>query len=68
MSFTRRYSSIVAILVAGLCGAVVASIPAALKMKWDVSEVVTSIMLNYVVQFLPFIWLVTIFEKRKVPA
>ena len=42
---------IVAILVAGFCGAVVASIPAALKMKWDVSEVVTSIMLNYVVQF-----------------
>ena len=42
---------IVAILVAALCGAIVASIPALLRMKWSVSEVVTSIMLNYVVQF-----------------
>ncbi len=42
---------IIAILIAGLCGAVAASIPAILKMKWNVSEVVTSIMLNYVVQF-----------------
>ncbi|MFR1039058.1 MAG: hypothetical protein ACLSE4_09720 [Clostridium sp.] len=27
-----------------------------LKMKWNVSELVTSIMFNYVVQFLRFIW------------
>ena len=40
-----------AILFGGICGAVVALIPALLKMFWNVSEVVTSIMLNYVVQF-----------------
>lgn len=42
---------VVAILIGGICGAVVALIPALLKMKWSVSELVTSIMLNYVVQF-----------------
>lgn len=41
----------VAILFGGVCGAMVALIPALLKMKWSVSELVTSIMLNYVVQF-----------------
>ncbi len=34
-----------------LLGAFAAAIPALLKMKWGVSELVTSIMLNYVVQF-----------------
>lgn len=43
--------SVGAILFGGICGAVVALIPALLRMKWSVSEVVTSIMLNYVVQF-----------------
>lgn len=43
--------SVVAILFGGVCGALVALIPALLKMKWSVSELVTSIMLNYVVQF-----------------
>ena len=43
--------SAVAILFGGVCGALVALIPAVLKMKWSVSELVTSIMLNYVVQF-----------------
>lgn len=42
---------VVAIGFAGVLGAVVALIPALLKMKWNVSELVTSIMLNYVVQF-----------------
>ncbi len=41
-----------AILFGGFCGAVAALIPALLRMKWSVSEVVTSIMLNYVIQFL----------------
>lgn len=40
-----------AILAGGVCGGAVALVPALLKMKWDVSELVTSIMLNYVVQF-----------------
>ena len=40
-----------AILFGGICGAIAALIPALLKMFWNVSEVVTSIMLNYVVQF-----------------
>lgn len=43
--------SAVAIAFGGVCGAIVAAIPALLKMKWNVSELVTSIMLNYVVQF-----------------
>jgi len=41
----------VSLLGAGAMGATVALIPALLKMKWQVSEVVTSLMLNYVVQF-----------------
>lgn len=40
-----------AILFGGFCGAVVALVPAFLKMKWNVSELVTSIMFNYVVKF-----------------
>ncbi len=40
-----------ALAVSGALGAGVASIPALLKLKWRVSEVVTSIMLNYVIQF-----------------
>ena len=43
--------ALVAIIFAGLLGAIAATIPAALKLKWKVSEVVTSIMLNYVIQF-----------------
>ena len=43
--------SATAILFGGLCGAAVAMVPAFLKMKWNVSELVTSIMFNYVVQF-----------------
>lgn len=42
---------IVAILAAGLLGASAAAVPALLKLKWQASEVVTSIMLNYVIQF-----------------
>lgn len=42
---------IVAFLLAGALGAAVAAIPALLKAKWEVSEVVTSLMLNYIVQF-----------------
>lgn len=40
-----------AIVFGGLCGAAAASIPAFLKLRWKVSELVTSIMLNYVVTF-----------------
>ncbi len=42
---------VVSLLAAGIMGATVALIPALLKLKWQVSEVVTSLMLNYVVQF-----------------
>ncbi len=42
---------IVAILFGGVLGSIAALIPAVLKMKWDVSELVTSLMLNYVLQF-----------------
>ena len=43
--------TIVAIAFAGLLGAIIALVPALLKMKWNVSELVTSLMLNYIVQF-----------------
>lgn len=52
-----------AILFAGILGALVALVPALLKMKWNVSELVTSIMLNYVVQFF-VIYLVTYFYRE----
>lgn len=54
---------VVAILFAGILGALVALIPALLKMKWNVSELVTSIMLNYVVQFF-VIYLITYFFRE----
>lgn len=54
---------VVAILFAGVLGALVALIPALLKMKWNVSELVTSIMLNYVVQFF-VIYLITYFFRE----
>lgn len=40
-----------ALLAAAVMGAAAALIPALLKMKWQVSEVVTSLMLNYIIQF-----------------
>lgn len=54
---------VVAILFAGILGSVVALIPALLKMKWNVSELVTSIMLNYVVQFF-VIYLITYYFRE----
>ncbi|MGD1819326.1 MAG: ABC transporter permease [Pleomorphochaeta sp.] len=41
----------VAIVFAAVLGSIASSIPALLKFKWDVSEVVSSIMLNYIIQF-----------------
>lgn len=38
----------VAILIAGLGGGIVCAIPAVLKVKWRASELVSSLMLNYV--------------------
>lgn len=55
---------VVCVLCAALAGALVASIPALLKKKWNVSEVVTSIMLNYVVQYFA-IYLVTYHFREK---
>ena len=54
---------VVAILFAGVLGCAVALIPALLKMKWNVSELVTSIMLNYVVQFF-VIYLITYYFRE----
>ena len=42
---------VVALLFAGVCGGIVAMVPAFLKKQWGVDELVTSIMFNYVVQF-----------------
>jgi len=43
---------VAAIAFGALFGAIAAAIPAVLKLFWDVSELVTSIMLNYMLQFL----------------
>lgn len=43
---------VVTILVGALFGAIAAGIPAILKLLWGVSELVTSIMLNYVALYL----------------
>lgn len=42
---------VVVIILAAVAGAAIAFVPAILKKQWDVSEVVTSIMLNYIVEF-----------------
>jgi simple sugar transport system permease protein len=55
---------IVAIACGGLFGAVAAAIPALLKLIWNVSELVTSIMLNYMLQFLS-IYLVNYHFREK---
>ena len=43
---------IVAILIGGIAGAIFCGIPAILKVKWGASELVSSLMLNYVAFFL----------------
>ncbi len=43
---------VVAILIGGLVGAVFCGIPAILKVKWNATELVSSLMLNYVALFL----------------
>lgn len=43
---------IVAILVGGIIGGIVCLIPAILKVKWKASEIVSSLMLNYIMVFL----------------
>ncbi len=48
---------VVGILVAGLIGAVVAMIPAILKLKWNADVLVSSLMLNYILMFLGFYFL-----------
>ena len=50
--------AVVCLALAACAGAAVAFVPAILKKKWSVSEVVTSIMFNYVVQYFA-IYLVT---------
>jgi simple sugar transport system permease protein len=43
---------VVAILIGGLIGAVITGIPAILKVRWGASELVSSLMLNYVAFYL----------------
>lgn len=43
--------TLICILGAGFAGMLAAAVPAVLKRFWSVSEVVTSIMLNYIIQF-----------------
>lgn len=45
------FVTIVAILSAGLVGSIVTAIPGFLKVKWNVSELVVSIMLNTIILF-----------------
>lgn len=55
--------AVVCILCAAVAGALIAAVPAVLKKLWSVSEVVTSIMLNYVVQYFA-IYLVTYYFRE----
>ena len=43
---------IVAIMVGGLVGAIITGIPAILKVRWGASELVSSLMLNYIAFYL----------------
>jgi simple sugar transport system permease protein len=43
---------LVAILIGGLVGAIITGIPAILKVRWGASELVSSLMLNYVAFFI----------------
>ncbi len=45
-------SPIVIIIISGLFGSVIAMIPAILKIKWKANELVSSIMMNYVLFYL----------------
>lgn len=45
-------SPIISILLGGVVGGIVCSISGLLKIKWDISELVSSLMLNYVAYYL----------------
>jgi ABC-type uncharacterized transport system permease subunit len=42
---------IICILAAGIVGGIICGIPAALKLKWQANELVSSLMLNYIMLF-----------------
>lgn len=50
-------SPIVIIIISGLIGSVIAMIPAILKIKWKANELVSSIMMNYVLFYLSMYFL-----------
>lgn len=56
---------IVAILVAGVAGGIIGSIPALLKVRYKANELVTSLMLNYVFFYLGLFLVNTYFIDRK---
>jgi simple sugar transport system permease protein len=53
---------LVAIVLGGLCGAVICAVPALLKAKWGASELVSSLMLNYVFFYFTRYWTNTVFK------
>ncbi|GMO27106.1 MAG: ABC transporter permease [Termitinemataceae bacterium] len=53
---------IVAILLGSICGALVCGVPAILKEKWGASELVSSLMLNYVFFYFARFFALTIFK------
>jgi simple sugar transport system permease protein len=55
-------SPIVCILLGGLVGAVICAVPALLKTKWGASELVSSLMLNYVFFYFTRYFINTVFR------
>lgn len=47
-SFAKVLHPFVILLLAGIAGGIICAIPAILKIKWNASELVSSLMLNYV--------------------
>ncbi len=43
---------VLCLIFGGLIGALTAAIPAVLRIKWDINEIVSSLMINYIVQYL----------------
>ncbi len=52
----------VAIVVGGIAGAIILSIPAFLKVKWGATELVSSLMLNYIAVFIGLYILINFFK------
>lgn len=53
---------LVAILISGLTGGIIGSVPAILKSKWKVNEFVVSLMMNFIVMWIGIFFLANVFN------